>query len=92
MVVKEYIKGKKLTVLEKIRDKLEQTIDYPHNYYFRYKVSYNVSLEITPTGSNTNIEVIKQDLLKFQEYLIDNKIEFSLTWWGKFIKMSVKDY
>jgi hypothetical protein len=91
MVVKEYIKGKKLTELEKLKVKLEELIDSPFNYLFRYEVNYCVSMEITPTIRNKDITKIKADFFKIQNYLIKNKIKFSLAWWGDFIKLNIRD-
>ncbi len=47
-------------------------------------------MEITPTIRNKDITRIKADFFKIQDYLIKNKIEFRLAWWGDFIKLNIR--
>lgn len=91
MVIKEYYKGKQLTELEKLKEKIEGLINHTFDYSFKYNIGYRVSLEITPNRRNKDIEKIESDFLKIQSFLIEKKIDFSLTWWGDFIRLSIRD-
>jgi len=93
MVIKEYIKGKQLTELEKLKSNIEKDVEFfKFDYSFKYDVGYRVSLEITPVRRVLKEkEKISKDMISIQEYLLEREISFSFTSWGDFIKLSIRD-
>lgn len=91
MVIKQYIKGKQLTELEKLKEILEKKIEFSFDYSFKYDIGYRVSMEITPSRRNKDREKTLGVFIEIQEYLVEENIDFSLTWWGDFIKLSIRD-
>jgi len=94
MIIKEYMKGKQLTKLEKLKDEIIDNLNITeYNYNFKYLITHKVILEITPIKVNlNNIELFYKDMLEIQKYLMEKKINFSFTCWSEYIKLDIGNY
>jgi len=91
MVIKEYKKGKELFKLEKIKEKIEEILNSKkYDYNFRFKVSYNIELEIKPSFKNENLLEISNDFKDITDYLYSNNISFNIYWWEKTKKITIE--